>query len=467
MARPLLIFVLMVATTGSAEDWSRFRGPNGSGVSNATGLPVTFGPAKNIDWRSEVPFGRSSPILTADRVIVTGSEGQKLITVCLDRATGKVVWRREILRDRTEKIFKGNDTATPTPASDGRNLYVFFPDFGIVSYSLDGKARWRLKLGPFHSFYGISSSPIIHGNTLVLVCDQKSEGFIIALDKDTGRLRWRKDRPQAKTEAYSTPIVWTPQNGKAQVIVAGAYRIDAYAIDTGENLWWVGKQGTAPISTPALANGLIFVTSWGADKPAYPPWDTIAAKLDKNKDGKISAEEASVDPDWGDHFGWADRNGDGFLTEDEWNEILRESVSEHGLVAVRAGGIGDQTETHLVWRYKKDYSEITSPLVYRDVLYTVKDGGIVTSLNPGTGEVYKTGRSKDAIAAYFSSPVAADGKVYLVSQDGKVSVLRADPQWEVLAVNDLGEECQATPAIGGGSIYIRTAKALYSFSEKK
>jgi outer membrane protein assembly factor BamB len=106
-------------------------------------------------------------------------------------------------------------------------------------------------------------------------------------------------------------------------------------------------------------------------------------------------------------------------------------------------------------------------LVYRDVLYTVKDGGIVTSLNPGTGEVYKTGRSKDAIAAYFSSPVAADGKVYLVSQDGKVSVLRADPQWEVLAVNDLGEECQATPAIGGGSIYIRTAKALYSFSEKK
>ncbi len=189
------------------------------------------------------------------------------------------------------------------------------------------------------------------------------------------------------------------------------------------------------------------------------------AKLDKDKDGKISAEEASAYPDLGDHFGWADRNGDGFLTSDEWSDIVQESVSEHGLVAVQAGGSGDQTEKHLLWRYTKEYSEITSPLIYRGVLYVVKDGGIVTSLNPATGEAYKTGRSKDAIEKYFSSPVAADGKVYLLSNDGKVSVLKADPQWEVLAVNDLGEECQATPAISGKSIYVRTAKALYSFSE--
>ena len=136
-------------------------------------------------------------------------------------------------------------------------------------------------------------------------------------------------------------------------------------------------------------------------------------------------------------------------------------------MAVRAGGSGDQTDKHLVWRNKKEYSEVTSPLVYRDVLYLVKDGGIITSLNPATGEVFKTARSKDAIEAYFASPVAADGKVYLVSNDGKVSVLKAGSQWEVLAVNDLGEECQATPAIGGRSIFIRTAKALYSFSEKR
>jgi outer membrane protein assembly factor BamB len=466
MTNPLLVLILLIATTGRAEDWSRFRGPNGSGVSNATGLPVEFGLNKNLDWRKEIPFGRSSPILTEDRVVITGSEGQTLITLCLDRRTGQVIWRQEILRDRSQKIYRGNDTATPTPVSDGKNLYVFFPDFGLVSYAPDGKERWKLKLGPFSGFYGVSASPIVHGSTLVQVCDQKSGSFIIALDKDTGRVRWRKERKQAKLEAFSTPIVWMPEGGKAQVVVAGTYRIDAYAIDSGENLWWVGKQGTSPISTPVLDNGLIFATSWGSDQTTYPPWATML-ELDKNKDGKISADEANANPQIGDHFGWADTDGNGFLTAAEWEEILRLSVSEHGLVAVRAGGSGDQTDKHLVWRNKKDYSEVTSPLVYRDVLYMVKDGGIIASLNPATGKVFKTDRSKDAIEAYFASPVAADGKVYLVSNDGKISVLKAGPKWEVLAVNDLGEECQATPAIGGKSIFIRTAKALYSFTEKR
>ncbi len=468
MRIPLLLAVLVIASNGWTEEWNRFRGPNGTGVSDATGLPAEFGPAKNVDWRTEVPFGRSSPILSSERVIVTGTEGQKLITLCLDRKTGQIVWRREITRDRTQKIFKGNDTATPSPAMDGmNNIYVFFPDFGMVSYGPDGKERWRLKLGPFDSFYGIASSPILQGDTVVLVCDQRSGSFIIALEKETGRVRWRKDRRSGNDMiAFSTPIVWVPTKGKAQVIVAGAYRIEAYAIDSGAIVWWVGNQGTSPIATPALANGIVYVTSSGADKPGYPPWDTLL-QLDKNKDGKISAEEAGANPEMADHFGWADRDSDGFVSAAEWDAIQRESVSEHGLAAVQAGGAGDQTKRRLVWRFKKDYSGVTSPLVYRGVLYMVKDGGIVTSLNPVTGEVFKAARTEKAIEAYFSSPVAADGKVYLVSNDGKVSVLKADPQWEVLAVNDLGEECQTTPAIGGGSIYVRTAKAVYSFSQKR
>ena len=461
----ILLVVLMIAATSWTQDWSRFRGPNGTGVSDSTGLPVEFGAGKNMVWRTEVPFGRSSPVLTTNRIVVTGSEGQKLITLCLDRKTGQIVWRKEIPRDRTTKMYKGNDTATPTPATDGKNFYVFFPDFGLASYTSNGKERWQLKLGPFKSFYGVSSSPILHGNTLLLVCDQESGSFMIALDKDTGRLRWRKDRTEAKYEAFSTPVIWTTNGGKAQAIIPGGYRIDAYAVDSGENVWWVGKQGSAPISTPAMANGTIYATSSGSEKSSYPPWATLL-QGDANKDGKLSAEEAAVNPEMKDHFGWADRDDDDFISQPEWEEILRASVSEHGLAAIRAGGSGDQTAANLIWRHKKDYSEITSPLVYRGVLYMVKDGGIVTSFNPETGEVFKTGRSKDAIGAYFSSPVAADGKVYLLSNDGKVSVLKADPQWEVLAVNDLGEECQATPAIGGRSIYIRTARALYSFSQK-
>ncbi|MBN2242088.1 MAG: PQQ-binding-like beta-propeller repeat protein [Acidobacteria bacterium] len=462
--RWFILFFLMTAT-GPAEEWNRFRGPNGSGISDATGLPVEFGRAKNIDWRTEIPFGRSSPILARDCVVVTGSEGEKLITVCIDRKTGRVAWRRELLRDRTQEIYKDNDTATPTPASDGENIYVFFADLGLVSYGPGGEERWRFKLGPFHNFYGISASPVVYGDTLVQVCDSRRGSFIIALDKDSGSVRWRKERPMAKTEAYSTPILWMPEGGKAQVVVVGAYRIDGYALDSGQNLWWVGGQGTSPISSPVLDNGILFATSHGADKPQLEPWAQLSRR-DKDKDGRISALEIGEYNMLGDHFGWLDRNEDGFLTQNEWNEVLEESVSEHGLAAVRAGGSGDMTRKNLLWRSRKSYSDLTSPLLYRGVLYMVIDNGIVVSRDPETGEIWKIGRTKDAVESYYASPVAADGKVYLASHGGKISVLKAGPQWEVLSVNDLGEQCQATPAIGNGSIYIRTREALYRFSEK-
>jgi outer membrane protein assembly factor BamB len=151
---------------------------------------------------------------------------------------------------------------------------------------------------------------------------------------------------------------------------------------------------------------------------------------------------------------------------EEWAYVLRSSVNEHGLIAVRAGGEGDQTKEHLLWRYQKTFSNLTSPLVYRGVLYEIKNGGIFTSLGPENGEVWKVGRTKDAIEAYFASPVAGDGKVFLVSEGGKVTVVKAGQQWEVLAINDLKEDSQATPALAYGHIYLRTSKAVYSFGSR-
>ena len=186
-----LLMLAMVAGgdlhLASAQDWPRFRGPNGTGVSETTGLPVEFGPDKNLVWRREIPFGRSSPIVTKDRVFLTAIDGDKLITLSLDRVTGRTIWRREIIRNRAHKVFKGNDTGTPTPATDGANVYVFFPDLGLVSYAADGNERWRSPLGPFESFYGVSASPIIHGDLLLLVCDQNKGSFLLAADKDSGQ----------------------------------------------------------------------------------------------------------------------------------------------------------------------------------------------------------------------------------------------------------------------------------------
>lgn len=471
MRKILLTVLLATLTHAQAEDWGRFRGPNGSGISDKAGLPVEFGLKKNMAWRTEVPFGRSSPVLNQNSLVITASEADKLVTLCLSLSDGKVLWRREIIRERTQKIFKGNDTATPTPATDGNNIYVFFPDFGLVSYDPAGGERWRMKLGPFDSFYGLASSPVIYGSTLVQVCDQNHGSFIIAVDKDTGRELWRRERFQwlkdGATAAFSTPILWTPPKGAVQVIVSGSYRIDAYAIDSGENVWWVGKQGTSPIATPVMLGDVVFAHNLGSDTPYYDPWEKMRGKLDRDKDGKLSFQEIQAHASYRDHFGWFDRDGDGFITAEEWEATQRESVSEHGLVAVRAGGSGDQTKEHLLWRYKKAIEMGASPLVYKGVLYYVRTGGIITSLDPATGDVFKMGRARDALGVYYASPVAADGKIYLASMEGKVNVLRAGAQWEILAVNDLEEDCQATPAIGDGCIYFRTARAVYCFRNKR
>jgi outer membrane protein assembly factor BamB len=249
-------------------------------------------------------------------------------------------------------------------------------------------------------------------------------------------------------------------------VVSGSDRIDGYSLDRGLNLWWVGGHGRYPIATPAVANGIVYAAGEGSDEAAYPPFEEMLQKLDKNQDGKMSREEFAADSMFGDHFGWIDTDGDGFITAEEWDFVQRSSVTEHGLIAVRAGGEGDQTGHHLLWRYKKTYSNLTSPLVYRGVLYEIKKGGILTSLDPKNGEVFKVGRTKDAIEPYFASPVAGDGKVFLVSDGGKVTVVKAGEQWEVLAVNDLKEDSQATPALAYGHIYLRTNKALYSFGPR-
>ncbi|HKZ31938.1 MAG TPA: PQQ-binding-like beta-propeller repeat protein [Vicinamibacteria bacterium] len=446
-----------------AQEWPRFRGPHGDGVSDGAALPAEFGPGKNVVWRASVPMGRSSPIVVGNRVYLTAVEGEALATLAFDAQTGKTIWRRDIARSRTNKIYVGNDSATPTPATDGESLYVFFPDLGLVSFDLDGKERWRLALGPFDSFYGLSASPVVHGDIVALVCDQRSGSFAIAVDKNTGRVRWRTERKNAVTEGYSTPAVYAPPGAKPQLIVTGGRRNDGYDLATGENLWWVGNQGIYPAGSPVLLGDLMIAVSTGGDEPEYPPFDSFREKLDVNKDEILTLEEFSKEEDYKDHFGWLDVDGNGRIVRAEWDAKRQESVAERGVTGVRIGSAGDRTASNLLWRYKKSFSYLITPLVYRGAVYLVKSGGVVTTLDPRTGEVLKTGRSPEAIDDYYASPVAGDGKVFLLSHSGKVTVLKADPQWEILAVNSLDEPCQATPAIASGRIYIRTHKALYSF----
>jgi outer membrane protein assembly factor BamB len=462
-----LIAVLSAALPG--EDWPQFRGVNASGVSASTGLPVAIGRDRNMLWRTPLPPGQSSPAVAGDRIFLTAVEDNRLFTLCLERATGRIEWRREVPRPSRARLHKFNGPASPSPVSDGRNVYAFFQDFGVISFGPDGNERWRVPLGPFNNPFGLASSPVLSGGTLLQVCDGESGAFVVGIDIATGKVKWRQERLDA-TRGSSTPLIYTPPGGRAELLVPGAYQLTSYAVETGEEVWFARGLTWQLIPTPVLGNGVIYVLGWsgGADpgeQVDLPPFAAMLEKLDANHDGRLSKDELG-DPKLVKSWGDLDLDRSGFVEQRDWERYRARMAAQNGFNAIKVGGKGDMTSRNFLWRYNKSLPVVASPLLYRDVLYLVKDGGILTTLNPRTGAVLKQGRITGALGTYYSSPVAADGKIYVASVEGKVAVLKAGAEWEILEVNDLGEECYATPAIVDGRIYLRTQSALYCFAKK-
>ncbi len=465
----LLAVALITIVPLCAEDWLQFRGPNSAGVSNNRNLPVEFGPTKNVVWKTDLPPGYSSPVLVGDRIFLTAVDNEKLFTICLDRATGRINWRREIPRPRKAELHKANGPASPSPTSDGKNVFVFFYDFGLVSFGPDGNELWRTPIGPFNNPFGLGSSPVLVGDTLLISCDQESGSFFLAVDKNTGKTRWRVERPEF-TRGFSTPVIYYPPKGPPQALLAGSYRLVAYSVDTGKEVWWVSGLTWQLKPTPVLGNGVVFVQNWagGSDtgqQEDIAPFEDVLARLDTNHDGKLSKDEIK-DPKILNMWREVDLDDDGALDQRDWKFYRSRRAAHNGLVAFRLGGQGDMTEKNLVWRYEKSLPNVPSPLFYKDVLYMLKEGGIFTSLDPETGKVLKQARLAGALGDYFSSPLGADDKIYTLSEEGKVSVIKPGAEWEIMAVNDLGDSCKATPAIADGRLYIRTRGALYCFAKR-
>ena len=224
----ILILTALICYSSQAADWPRFRGPNGNGVAEAARLPVDFGPDKKVVWKLTLPEGHSSPVFAGDRIFLTGSEGGKradagrekvvdqggrLYTLCVDRRTGKELWRREVPRPRLERYQPTNSAASPSPATDGKSVFVFFGDFGVLAYDLNGKEKWRYQMGPFNNVNGHGSSPIVFENSVIMLADQDSNSYMVSLDKATGKVKWKVERPEA-TRSYTTPAVYSPRRAR-------------------------------------------------------------------------------------------------------------------------------------------------------------------------------------------------------------------------------------------------------------
>jgi outer membrane protein assembly factor BamB len=467
-----LSFTYLFCTVDRAfagDEWTRFRGPNGTGISPSTNLPVEFGPDKNVVWKTQLPPGHSSPVLTRNRIFVTASEDDKLLVIGLDRNTGKILWKNEVPRPRKDRLQRPNGPASSSPVTDGENVYAFFQDFGMISFNALGKERWRLPMDSFRILFGFGASPIIVDDKIILPADQDTTSYLIAIDKDSGKVKWKVDRPGV-ISGYSTPAVYQPKNGPKQIIMAESFQLSAYSPQDGKRLWHVRGLACEMKSVPSLGDDVLYINGWGLpeNQPGLqiklPPLAEVMAGYDMDKDGKLSPNEMPNEKLKNkNYFSVFDVDQDGKLNDREYEICRAVMAAENGLLSIKLGGQGDMTASAIRWKYQKPVPQVPSTLLYQGALFMVNDSGILISFDPATGDVIKQGRLKGAIDKYFASPVGADGKVYLISQDGTVSVVKAAGDWEVLSVNQLGDEVFATPAISEGKIYIRTKSMLYCF----
>lgn len=485
MIVPVVAFGAFLFSAAEGGDWwPQFRGPNGSGVA-AEGVryPAEFGPTRNVVWRTALPSGVSSPCIWKDRIFLTGydKKATKLETLCLGRGDGKILWRQPAPTAKIERVHRVSSPAAPTPATDGERVYVYFGSYGLLCYDFDGKEVWKHALPVPDARYGSGTSPVLAGDRLFLFCLGK-ESYLLAVDARTGKELWKNTKLRFGA-GYASPVV-RAQAGDAEVVVFGPAGVMAFDPKDGAERWWVGGMMAQAVPTPVLADGVLYVSAQvpGGDpdnRMKLPAFDDLLKKYDKDQDGQLTPAEIPRDviiysrgsPDGADDIrlkdviGMADANKDGKISRFEWLAAnTMASLISNSLVAVRPGGRGDAANSHVAWRQKLSLPEIPSPLVYQGRLYLIRNGGLLTCCDSKTGKTLYQERV-GSTGQYYASPVAGDGKIYLVSTAGAVTVVRAGEKFEVAARNDLGESVMATPALLDGKIYLRTDSHLYAFGE--
>jgi outer membrane protein assembly factor BamB len=410
------ILCLFLAASASAADWPQWRGPQWTGASPDQGLPLKWSATENVAWSVELPgHSAATPIVSGDAVYITAPEADTVQLLRLDRKDGAVRWKRA-LGPAAGHAHRKHNMASPSPVTDGRSVFAMTGSGVLKAFAADGRELWTRDFpkdyGAFGLNWGYASSPLLLDGTLYVpvLHGMKTDdpSYVVALDAATGKNRWKVDRPtpalQEAPDAYTTPT-FLKLGGKTEIIVTGGDVVTAHDPATGQELW--------------RSTGL---------NPSSDPWYRIVASP-VPLDGMVIAP-TRVKP----------------------------------MLALKGGGRGDVTASHRVWSYDAG-PDVPTPATDGTHLYIVGDKGLVSCLDAKTGQVLY-GPQRIATGTYSASPVVADGKVYVVSEDGLTTVLKAGPKFEVLGENALGETTLATPAVAGGQLFIRTSKKLYCLGRR-
>lgn len=471
MKRILCCFVLALSssTYGAESFWPQFRGPNASGVSDTAHPPSAFAPGTHQQWKVSVPSGASSPVVWGDRIFLTAFDAGKLEVHAYARQDGHLLWKQVVPAEKLEEFHATEGSpAASSCVTEGRRVVSYFGSFGLICHDFSGKELWRhpLPLAETTGGFGTGCSPSLTKDFVLINRDMMKGCSLVAVDLKTGRLAWQTLRPDV-TQSYGSTMLWN-NSGVEEIVMSGSLKMKGYDVRTGAERWSLSGMPSFSCTTPVTGDGLLFFAGWSpgkTDQP-MPSFEQTAATFDKNKDGAITPDEAKGTP-LETFFRAQDLNGDGRITAEDINGMkAMMAKGENVLVAVRPGGKGELSETQIAWKQTRGLPYVPSPLYYRGRVYLVKDGGMVSSYDAKSGQIYYQQERLNALGNYYASPVAADGRIIVASLDGKVTVFEAGGETpKVLHRADFKERMPATPALVGNNLYIRTATTLYSFEE--
>ena len=407
MKRILGLLSIVTSMLLSGGDWPEFRGPTAQGHVMNANLPLEFGPKKNLKWKVAVPGqGWSSPVIVGNRIYLTSAITKNgklsLSALCLDTTEGRIIWQQPVFHvaGKAPRMHRKNSQASPTPIVSDKRVYIHFGHMGTACLDLTGKVIWKNESIKYPPVHGNGGSPALVNGKLIFSCDGSKDPFIIALNSQNGEQVWRTKRTANAKKKFSfcTPLVVDTADGK-QVILPGSSMIGAYNPDTGAEIWKVTYgDGYSVVPRPVTAHGMVYFSS-GFDKATA--------------------------------------------------------------LAVKLGGRGDVTESHLAWRIIKGAPHTPSMLAVGDELYMVSDGGIGSCVDAHTGKVHWQERLG---GSYSSSPIVSKGRIYYTNETGVVKVVKATKKFELLVTNELGERTLASPAVADNALFYRTEKHLWRFN---
>lgn len=477
-----LFLVLLATTLPAQENWPQFLGP-GSKATASGAKSLRFDKEKDLLYSVAIPAGASSPCIWGDRIFLTGVADQKLAMFALDRKTGKQVWRHDSPAPKPREFkHKDGGVAMPTACTNGKQVFFYLPSYGLIARDFAGKKVWEKRLKAPKTDFGIGASPTLCGGNVILVRDGCPEPGIYAFDQKSGEEKWSIPRVRFY-ESHTTPFVWKHAD-RTELIVASTGTVMSFDPADGEPLWSVSGLTPLVCTTPTASEGHLIFAGWSTPSAAAvdrlldgmhekielteeEKKDPIALfnRFDTDRDGKMTKKEAPRGR-VRDAFRFFDGNKDNVISHKEWVPMMRmPKMGKNVMIAIKPGGEGNITRSHVAWTARRGIPYVASPLYYKGRVFLVKAGGVLGGYDAKTGkQVIRRKRLPDH-SEYYATPLGVDGKVLACSAGGTLYVLDPEDKLKVVTSVKFDEPIFATPAVVDGVVYVRTRSKLYAFGK--